>query len=848
MTNLTDLLPAGAGGKQVSFTASGAISSGQTVALNSDGTVSVISGNGSVVEYEDGSVRGQTASGIFDSANNKVIVSYSDSGDTNKGKAVVGTVSGLSISFGTPVQFHAGATYYGGISFDTNAGKCLIVYLDGDTNQTEAIVGTVSGTSISFGTAATVTTNYGAFPAVAYDSTAQKHLVTYRDDNDSSIGKAKVATISGTSVSFGSEATFEPGRADAGKIAYDANAQKLVVSYYDADNSSYGTSAVGTISGTSVSFGTPVVFRSATTSYLSTSYDANAQKVVIAYNDGASTYLPKAIVGTVSGTSITFGAAASLGTVPVNGAPSVAYNPDTQKHTIVWGNQNSPYQVYQVTATVSGTSISATSAIVIYDATNGGAPEPQSLVYDTNSDKMVLQMRKGSTDEGIAFVLNSSFVPASSFLGIADAAISDTASGNITIKGGVAGTVAYDSGIGAETSFDNTAISSAITYDANAQKVVVFYDSSDNSSYGYGVVGTISGTSSSWGSSGSANTSGFVQWVDIVYDSNAQKVVAVYNNGTLSDHGYAVVGTVSGTSISWGTPVKYESAGVYYNAIVYDSNSQKVVISYYDAGNSNYGTSIVGTVSGTSISFGTAVVFNSASTFGISSAFDSVNNKVVNAYRDVGSSNEGRAVVGTVSGTSISFGSDVAFNTTSNTPITATTFDANAGKIVIAYRSDPSNEGKAIVGTVSGTSISFGTEATFSTSTMGSGERYIAAEYDPSTQTVLIGFRDEGDSNYGKTIVGTVSGTSISFASEETFSSAATLAIDFAYDSNAQKMIVIYRNASGVGQSRVYTPDTTLTPNTTYYVQSDGSLSTTSSSVTAGKALSATSINLDYSS
>jgi hypothetical protein len=438
MTNLTDLLPAGAGGKQVSFTASGAISSGQTVGLNSDGTVSVISGNGSVVEYEDGSVRGQTASGIFDSANNKVIVSYSDSGDSNKGKAVVGTVSGLSISFGTPVQFHAGATYYGGISFDTNAGKCLIVYLDGDTNQTEAIVGTVSGTSISFGTTATVTTNYGAFPAVAYDSTAQKHLVTYRDDNDSSIGKAKVATISGTSVSFGSEATFEPGRADAGKIAYDANAQKLVVSYYDADNSSYGTSAVGTISGTSVSFGTPVVFRSATTSYLSTSYDANAQKVVIAYNDGATTYLPKAIVGTVSGTSITFGAAASLGTVPVNGAPSVAYNPDTQKHTIVWGNQNSPYQVYQVTATVSGTSISATSAIVIYDATNGGAPEPQSLVYDTNSDKMVLQMRKGSTDEGIAFVLNSSFVPASSFLGIADAAISDTASGKITIKGGIA--------------------------------------------------------------------------------------------------------------------------------------------------------------------------------------------------------------------------------------------------------------------------------------------------------------------------------------------------------------------------------------------------------------------------
>jgi len=41
---------------------------------------------------------------------------------------------------------------------------------------------------------------------------------------------------------------------------------------------------------------------------------------------------------------------------------------------------------------------------------------------------------------------------------------------------------------------------------------------------------------------------------------------------------------------------------------------------------------------------------------------------------------------------------------------------------------------------------------------------------------------------------------------------------------------------------------TGLTPNATYYVQSDGSLSTTSSDVLAGKALSSTSINLDYTS
>ena len=46
MSNLSDLLPAGAGGKQVNFVASGTLPSGQTVALKTNGTVEVISATG----------------------------------------------------------------------------------------------------------------------------------------------------------------------------------------------------------------------------------------------------------------------------------------------------------------------------------------------------------------------------------------------------------------------------------------------------------------------------------------------------------------------------------------------------------------------------------------------------------------------------------------------------------------------------------------------------------------------------------------------------------------------------------------------------------------------------------
>ena len=69
-----------------------------------------------------------------------------------------------------------------------------------------------------------------------------------------------------------------------------------------------------------------------------------------------------------------------------------------------------------------------------------------------------------------------------------------------------------------------------------------------------------------------------------------------------------MVGTVSGTSISFGTPVVF-SGDSYYYAPVYNSTTNKINIAYRDDGNSSYGTLITGTVSGTSISFGSKFVF-----------------------------------------------------------------------------------------------------------------------------------------------------------------------------------------------------------------------------------------------
>ena len=64
--------------------------------------------------------------------------------------------------------------------------------------------------------------------------------------------------------------------------------------------------------------------------------------------------------------------------------------------------------------------------------------------------------------------------------------------------------------------------------------------------------------------------------------------------------------------------------------------------------------------SGTSISFGSPIVFNNGVT--IDAAYDSSDNRVVIVYRDMETLIVDIAIVGTITGNSIMYGSEYTFN------------------------------------------------------------------------------------------------------------------------------------------------------------------------------------------
>jgi len=443
----------------------------------------------------------------------------------------------------------------------------------------------------------------------------------------------------------------------------------------------------------------------------------------------------------------------------------------------------------------------------------------------------------------------TSNLSATSFVGVADAAISSGAAGTIVVQGGTVtganATLPQTMSFGSATVFEPAEsgdISS--TFDSNSNKVVVAYRVDGAGWYGTAAVGTVSGNSISYGTPvvfESANTESCAA----TFDSSSNKIVIAYKDAGNSKYGTAIVGTVSGTSISFGTAALFESVRSDHIVATFDSDSNKVVIAYLDTGGSNTGEAIVGTVSGTSISFGTAAQFKASVIEANSITFDSNANKVVVAFRDEGNSSYGTAVVGTVSGTSISFGTAVVYET-ATAASTSCTFDSDSNKVVVAFRDNGnSSYGTSIVGTVSGTAISFGAAAVFESG----GVDDIGSTFDPTNNKVVLAYRNGSNSDHGTSVIGTVSGTSIAFGTAVVYEAAGSRFNSVIFDSNSNKVVVCYGDSgnSTYGTSIVGAFGNDFATGSKYYVTTTGSYSTSagSPSVNAGLAISTTALLLN---
>ena len=872
MTNLADLIPAGGGQNNTDFVADGNISAGIPVVLTAAGKAAPITGSGAgagtPVQFESGAIDGSHISITYDPDEEKVEVAYSDNGNSSYGTAVVGTItSNTTLSFGTPVVFESASTQSISACYDTAANKVVIVYADnGNSSYGTGIVGTVSGTSISFGTAVVYSSNDSRVNCCIFEPNSGKVIIASKQLSGLNRGDTHVGTVSGTSISYGSSDTFLAANPEYISMSYDPDNSNRVLICCRNDSNGYGTATVGSVSGTSMSFGTGVEFQSSSTKWVQVVYDTVQNKHVIFYSNASNNYDGMVIVGTTSGTSVSFGSAAVWKTgVGNQGVYYTGACWDSTNNRIPiaycfndWAAPANDYS-YVLSATLdSGGTVTFSSETQFESgaATSLTGEGGNFAAFDTAQGSMAYAY-KDDTASGTGYALAWQPVvtnlTSTNLLGLAPSAISDTATGTINTWGSrCESSNLLPDGVSAGTAVQYSASNLAdkyaadSVYDSTNNKVIVVYDGA-GASAGYGIVGTISGTSVSYGSA-VQYSGGNARMSQVTYDSTNQRVVVAYSDGANSGYLTVAVGTVSGTSISWGTPVVADSTtNDFYIGIDFDINAGKVLIIWKD-NSTGYNYGIVGTVSGTSISFGT----KSAEVSGSSYVYQSKGGLVydVNAQkhlffrRRVGSTNFD-GIVGTIAGTSVTWGSPTGLTTTEYLSDGWGSYDANAQKIVLVYKNDSTTTMGSAVATISGTSVSFGTQVVVDSSI---NPDFTASYYDSAAQTIVAFGRATNYYGY----IGTVSGTSISWTSASTLLLDAAFGYGLgtpAYDANAGKGLILFANtADSAAESAVTTAGTTpLTIASDYYVQTDGTLSTDTGGQLIGKAIATNQINIkDY--
>lgn len=274
------------------------------------------------------------------------------------------------------------------------------------------------------------------------------------------------------------------------------------------------------------------------------------------------------------------------------------------------------------------------------------------------------------------------------------------------------------------------------------------------------------------------------------------KFVVAYRCGEHSNQGTAIVVTISGSNVDYSTDEYIFNAAQTQDICVAALSDTKFVVAYADAGGSYFGTALIGTLSGSTITFGAKSEFNTGATNDIALAALS-SNKIVVAYTDTASSSAGTCCYGTVVSTDIYFNIEYVFN--SAIPYYTSISALDSARFVVAYRdSGDSYFSKAVIGTVGvgiityGSACIFNTADTFSISTSAlSGDKFVVA------------YRDGGSSNAGTAVIGTVTGSTINFGADYIFNGTINSGITTAALSDSAFAIFYKFGATDVGASIV---------------------------------------------
>lgn len=212
--------------------------------------------------------------------------------------SAIGTISGTSVSFGTVATITTDATGVGDVAVSALSSTTFVVFWgDGNTGQVQAAIGTVSSGAISYGTVNT-------FGTLSSNSTSRVSVVALSATafsctwlSSSSVIDSTYCTISGTTITVVSNAGYTSGSGapPSGMCALSATAW---VTWSESNQA-----VAWSTNGSTVSVGSPVTIGTANVGWGINTISSTS--VIVSWMDGTPKLNCNVI--TISGTTITAG-------------------------------------------------------------------------------------------------------------------------------------------------------------------------------------------------------------------------------------------------------------------------------------------------------------------------------------------------------------------------------------------------------------------------------------------------------------------------------------------------------------------------------------------------------------
>lgn len=397
------------------------INSGGTMkAYNNPLTVST-SPNGAESVFESGTTSLCSAVKI-DATNFCVVYRAAD----NKPYAIVGTVSGSTISWGSKSAVLEDVTTNSLSASLISSNSILVLYNDATNFKMRGVVLSLTGTTVGINAPADIGKENSTYiTSTIFDT--NKVVVCYKEAN-ASYGLCRVVTVSGTTPTPYPAAASDGTAFNAAATTYISvsalSSTAAIVAYKNSDNKGYAK--ILSISGTTITPGTAYKFKDATTDYIVTKY-LTTNKAIILYSSTTTDCL----IATNSSGTLSYGSAYPI-TALANGSIYHDINIIDTTHFLFSGSDGLSSNGKDVIGNVNGDIITYNS-VYTHDAGTGNFYS--SNCYLGNNKSVICYQDQSNSSYGTAVVNTWATTSYASVSGISQGAYSSGSDAVVLISG-----------------------------------------------------------------------------------------------------------------------------------------------------------------------------------------------------------------------------------------------------------------------------------------------------------------------------------------------------------------------------------------------------------------------------